>query len=90
MLHRDHPCQQKPAISQFRDEWEASWVSLRNESSREFVEFSSRAPASSLPAWMDLPASLRDGSEGRERLRRLAFNARYLSRALVKLGFITE
>jgi serine palmitoyltransferase len=38
---------------------------------------------------MDLPPSLRDGSEGRMRLRRLAFNARYLSRALVKLGFIT-
>jgi serine palmitoyltransferase len=47
------------------------------------------AHASQLPAWMDLPPSLRDGSEGRMRLRRLAFNARYLSRALVKLGFIT-
>ena len=38
---------------------------------------------------MDLPRPLRDGSEGRERLRRLAFNARYLSRGLDKLGFIT-
>ncbi|KAG8937381.1 serine palmitoyltransferase component [Tulasnella sp. 419] len=65
-------------------------ISSEDESSPEFVEFPSRAPASALPAWMDLPASLRDGSEGRERLRRLAFNARYLSRALVKLGFITE
>jgi serine palmitoyltransferase len=44
---------------------------------------------SQLPAWMDLPPSLRNGSEGRMRLRRLAFNARYLSRGLAKLGFIT-
>jgi len=42
-----------------------------------------------LPAWIDLPPSLRDGSEGRMRLRRIAFNARYLSRGLAKLGFIT-
>lgn len=47
------------------------------------------APASALPAWMDLPPALRDGSEGRSRLRRLAFNSRYLSRGLTKLGFIT-
>ena len=51
--------------------------------------FPGRAPASALPTWMDLPLALRDGSEGQERLRRLAFNSRYLSRALVKLGFIT-
>jgi serine palmitoyltransferase len=47
------------------------------------------APASSLPSWMNLPPHLRDGSEGRSRLRRLAFNSRYLARALKKLGFIT-
>jgi len=47
------------------------------------------AHPSQLPAWMDLPLSLRDGSEGLMRLQRLAFNARYLSRGLVKLGFIT-
>ena len=47
------------------------------------------APLSSLPSWFNLPSSLRDGSEGRMRLRRLAFNARYLSRGLTKLGFIT-
>ena len=50
------------------------------------------AHPSQLPAWMDLPPSLRDGSEGRMRLRRLAFNifnACYLSRGLAKLGFIT-
>ena len=46
------------------------------------------APASSLPQWLSLPAHLRDGSEGQTRLRRLAFNARYLSRGLQKLGFI--
>jgi serine palmitoyltransferase len=47
------------------------------------------AHPSQLPAWMDLPPSLRDGSEGRMRLRRLAFNSRYLSRGLTKLGCIT-
>jgi serine palmitoyltransferase len=47
------------------------------------------AHPSQLPGWMDLPPSLRDGSEGRMRLRRIAFNARYLSRGLAKLGFIT-
>lgn len=41
-----------------------------------------------LPLWIDLPSRLLDGSEGRERLRRLAFNARYLSSGLRKLGFI--
>ena len=45
-------------------------------------------PPSTLPSWISLPPALRDGSEGRERLRRLAFNARYLSRGLAKLGFI--
>ncbi len=47
------------------------------------------AHPSQLPLWMDLPPSSRDGSEGRMRLRRLAFNSRYLSRGLGKLGFIT-
>ena len=47
------------------------------------------AHPSQLPTWVDLPPSLRDGSEGRMRLRRLAFNSRYLSRGLTKLGFIT-
>jgi len=52
-------------------------------------QFPGPAHPCQLPAWMDLPPSLRDGSEGRMRLRRLAFNARYLSRGLAKLGFIT-
>lgn len=47
------------------------------------------APASALPTWMNLPPAFSDGSEGRARLRRLAFNCRYLHCALIKLGFIT-
>jgi len=46
------------------------------------------APASSLPTWLNLPPNLMNGTEGRERLRRIAFNARYLSSGLRKLGFI--
>lgn len=41
-----------------------------------------------LPPWVDLPPRMLDGSDGIERLRRLAFNARYLSSGLRKLGFI--
>ncbi|KAI0654127.1 serine palmitoyltransferase 2 [Cubamyces menziesii] len=47
------------------------------------------APASALPSWMPLSPSMIDGSDGRHRLRRLAFNTRYLNRGLRKLGFIT-
>ena len=57
--------------------------------SDEMVVHPGPAPASSLPLWMDLPPQLRDGTEGRSRLRRLSFNARYFARALQKLGFIT-
>ncbi len=46
------------------------------------------APSTLLPPWLALPPSLLNGTEGRERLRRLAFNSRYLSSALRKLGFI--
>jgi serine palmitoyltransferase len=46
------------------------------------------APVSLLPSWMNLPPELRDGSEGQQRLRRLAFNAKYLSIGLMKLGFL--
>ena len=46
------------------------------------------SPAS-LPPWLSLPPALASGHEGRERLRRLAFNARYLHSGLIKLGFIT-
>ncbi|KAK0542550.1 serine palmitoyltransferase component [Tilletia horrida] len=44
--------------------------------------------AALLPSWVQLPRTLADGSEGLERLRRLAFNSRYLSTGLRKLGFI--
>lgn len=47
------------------------------------------ASADALPIWMKLPPALRDGTEGRSRLRRLAFNSRYLHCGLTKLGFIT-
>ncbi|WWC88084.1 uncharacterized protein L201_002988 [Kwoniella dendrophila CBS 6074] len=46
------------------------------------------APSHILPTWMKLPLNLLNGTEGRERLRRLAFNSRYLSSGLRKLGFI--
>ncbi|WRT65767.1 uncharacterized protein IL334_002716 [Kwoniella shivajii] len=46
------------------------------------------APTYILPSWMKLPLNLLNGTEGRERLRRLAFNSRYLSSGLRKLGFI--
>lgn len=41
-----------------------------------------------VPSLASLPAHLMDGSEGKDRLRRLAFNCRYLSGCLKKLGFI--
>ncbi|KIJ26489.1 hypothetical protein M422DRAFT_38188 [Sphaerobolus stellatus SS14] len=55
----------------------------------EMYVYPGPAPASALPTWMNLPPQLKDGSEGQTRLRRLAFNSRYLSRGLKKLGFIT-
>ncbi|KJA23889.1 hypothetical protein HYPSUDRAFT_184581 [Hypholoma sublateritium FD-334 SS-4] len=47
------------------------------------------APPSALPGWLHLPPALASGAEGTERLRRLAFNSRYLHTGLKKLGFIT-
>lgn len=41
-----------------------------------------------VPALAKLPAHVMDGRDGQDRLRRLAFNCRYLSGALRKLGFI--
>ncbi|KIR25132.1 serine palmitoyltransferase [Cryptococcus deuterogattii 99/473] len=46
------------------------------------------APSSLLPPWLTLPPHLLNGTEGRERLRRIAFNSRYLASGLRKLGFI--
>lgn len=48
------------------------------------------ASLSLLPEWMHLPPALVNGTEGRERLRRLAFNSRYLSSGLRKLGFVVS
>ncbi|TFK75595.1 serine palmitoyltransferase 2 [Pluteus cervinus] len=42
-----------------------------------------------LPQWINLPPALASGQEGNDRLRRLAFNSRYLHNGLRKLGFIT-
>ncbi|PFH51177.1 hypothetical protein AMATHDRAFT_75144 [Amanita thiersii Skay4041] len=47
------------------------------------------APPSALPNWLTLPPALSSGIEGSSRLRRLAFNSRYLHHGLKKLGFIT-
>ncbi len=46
-------------------------------------------PASYLPPWISLSPNLASGVEGTSRLRRLAFNSRYLHNGLIKLGFIT-
>ena len=55
----------------------------------EFEAYPGRAPSAALPAWMATPPAMVDGTDSRMRLRRLAFNARYLNRGLRKLGFIT-
>ncbi|CAK5275846.1 unnamed protein product [Mycena citricolor] len=55
----------------------------------EIYQHPGRAPISSLPTWLSLPPALADGREGNSRLRRLAFNSRYLHQGLIKLGFIT-
>lgn len=52
-------------------------------------ELPGMAPSSMLPTWMNLHPALADGSEARMRIRRLAFNSRYLHQGLKKLGFIT-
>ena len=54
----------------------------------EVARYPGPARSSQLPAWINLPPSLRDGSEGRVRLQRLAFNSRYLWHGFSKLGFI--
>ena len=63
--------------------------------SREVTSFSEQdiipgtAPAHALPSWMPLAPPMIDGTDGQLRLRRLAFNSRYLNRGLRRLGFIT-
>ncbi|KAK4057402.1 serine palmitoyltransferase component [Microbotryomycetes sp. JL221] len=41
-----------------------------------------------VPSLANLPTHVMDGAEGQDRLKRLAFNCRYLSTGLRKLGFI--
>ena len=55
----------------------------------EFEPFPGRATSAALPSWIPLPQSMCDCSDSQMRLRRLAFNSRYLNRGLRKLGFIT-
>jgi serine palmitoyltransferase len=63
----------------------SSIVTLRDSAE----ELPGMAPQSMLPTWMTLHPALADGSEARMRIRRLAFNSRYLHQGLKKLGFIT-
>ncbi|KAF8309674.1 serine palmitoyltransferase 2 [Clavulina sp. PMI_390] len=53
------------------------------------LPYTGPCPPSLLPGWLPLTPAMRDGSEGHDRLLRLAFNSRYLARGLKKLGFIT-
>jgi serine palmitoyltransferase len=57
----------------------------------ETYDYPSPAPSHALPTWLlsTLPPPLLSGMEGQSRLRRLAFNCRYLARGLKKLGFLT-
>lgn len=50
-----------------------------------------RLPSSVLPTWLfsTLPPGFLSGVEGSNRIKRLAFNSRYLHLALIKLGFMT-
>lgn len=67
----------------------SSTSTLREDAGDALVQHPGPAPASSIPSWINLPIELRDGSEGLSRLRRLAFNSRYLHNGLNRLGFIT-
>ncbi|TCD67364.1 serine palmitoyltransferase component [Steccherinum ochraceum] len=57
--------------------------------SQQVIAYPGPTPSTALPPWMPLVPTMIDGSDGKMRLRRLAFNARYLNRALRRLGFIT-
>lgn len=63
--------------------------SVANSTVEEEYSHPGPAPPSALPSWLTLPPALSSGSEGSTRLRRLAFNSRYLHNGLNKLGFIT-
>lgn len=74
----------KPSKSQNSLNLASSTITLTDGSD----ELQRLAPASMLPVWINLQPSLADGSEARMRIRRLAFNCRYLHAGLKKLGFI--
>lgn len=74
----------KPSKSQNSLNLASSTITLTEGSD----ELQRLAPASMLPVWINLQPSLADGSEARMRIRRLAFNCRYLHAGLKKLGFI--
>ncbi|KDR77079.1 hypothetical protein GALMADRAFT_66266 [Galerina marginata CBS 339.88] len=67
----------------------ASIMGVREDEDAQSYQHPGPAPSASLPPWLSLPPSLSSGTEGQTRLRRLAFNARYLHSGLQKLGFIT-
>jgi len=68
------------------DDMEADTSSIVSRGSRTFAY--GPLPTAMLPSFARLPISVLNGTEGRERLRRIAFNSRYLSSALRKLGFV--
>lgn len=59
-----------------------------NEEQQQQYQHPGPIPGHHLPTWVNLPEPLSSGSEGVVRLRRLAFNSRYLHLGLKKLGFI--
>ena len=75
------PQQSSPEIMQGSDTMSISSRSMRSLAYGP-------VPATMLPSFMNLPPNVLNGLEGRERLRRIAFNSRYLSSALRKLGFV--
>ena len=65
----------------------SSSSTIRSAQEEEY-QYPGAAAPSSLPQWVKLPPALASGKEGLSRLRRLAFNSRYLHNGLIKLGFI--
>jgi len=77
--------QSPPALSHSTSS--TSTLRLQNGSEAEYKP--GPLSSASLPSWVNLSPALASGVEGRDRLRRLAFNSRYLHFGLRKLGFIT-
>lgn len=81
------PLMVPPLTPLIEDPISSDSISISSNRSRNLIAYGP-APSNYLPNWMNLPVSLLNGTEGRERLRRLAFNSRYLSSGLRKLGFL--